>query len=66
MPTPRKLNLPASWDRMGWTNKAGYLCSTHQARDYPDACSILAGMRRPKPCTPVQQVVASLEQRKLF
>lgn len=42
------LRLPSFWRGMGWTAKAGYLLSSHQARDYPEACSILREMRGPK------------------
>jgi len=42
------MNLPPSWSRMGWHEKAAYLCSSHQARDYSDACSMLAKLPRRK------------------
>ena len=44
----KALNLPPSWNRMGFTARAGYLCSTHQARDYSDACSKLGQMVKEK------------------
>lgn len=50
------LNLPFFWKRLPWCEKAAYLTRTHQARDYSDACSILAKMRprkRPVVRTPV-------------
>ncbi len=40
------MNLPPSHKGMGFTALAGYLVSTHQARDYPQACSMLAKLRR--------------------
>lgn len=42
------MNLPPSWSRMGWSERAGYLCASHQARDYSHACSILAKLPRRK------------------
>lgn len=43
------MNLPHFWSRMGWTEKAAYLCRTHQAKDYSDACAKLRAMRKPSP-----------------
>ena len=42
------LRLPSFWSRLDWTAKAAYLRSSRQARDYSEACSLLAKMRRPK------------------
>jgi len=54
------MNLPKSWHRMGWSAKASYLCQTHQAKDYSDACAKLRAMRSPaKKPTPLQAAVAS-------
>lgn len=45
-----KFNVPPSWNSMGFVEKAGYLCSTHQAKDYSAACAMLARRRKiPKP-----------------
>ena len=53
------MNLPKSWPRMGWTAKAAYLCQSHQAIDYSDACAKLKAMRAPvKKPTPTQAAVA--------
>jgi hypothetical protein len=49
-----KLNLPRFWRGMGWTEKAAYLCRTHQARDFADACAILRAMPRKKKPAPKQ------------
>lgn len=54
------LRLPFFWRRMSWTNRAGYLLATHQAKDFSDACSILAKMRPKKRAAPVQQIQARL------
>jgi hypothetical protein len=55
------LRLPHFWSGMGFTARAGYLCATYQARDFAEACSLLAKMRRPKrnppvPKTPPQNI----------
>jgi hypothetical protein len=44
------LRLPSNWRTLGFTQKAAYLCSTRQARDYSEACSILGkcGGRKPR------------------
>lgn len=42
------LRLPSNWHTLGFTQKAAYLCSTRQARDYSEACSILAKLPRRK------------------
>lgn len=42
------MNVPPSWNRMGFCAKAAYLVYTHQAKDYSDACSMLARARKPK------------------
>ncbi len=41
------LHLPPSWDQMSFCNKAGYLAASSQAKNFTDACSMLAKMRRP-------------------
>lgn len=48
----KELRLPSSWRGMSFTNKAGYLCATHQAKDYSEACSILREMRGPRKPAP--------------
>lgn len=47
-------NLPPSWSRMSHRNKAAYLCNTHQARDFADACAQLARLPRRKTHVPLQ------------
>jgi len=42
------LRLPYFWSRLSFVQKAAYLCSSKQAKDYSDACSILASFRRKK------------------
>lgn len=51
------MNLPHFWHRLSFTAKAAYLCSAHLARDYSEACSMLAKMRSRKR-TPIQSAVA--------
>lgn len=49
------IRKPYFWNRMSWTECAAYLVRTHQARDFPHACSILASLPRRKrtpPTTP--------------
>jgi hypothetical protein len=42
------LRLPANWRTLSFPQKAAYLCTTRQARDYSEACSMLARLpRRP-------------------
>lgn len=53
------IRIPPFWGRIGWTQKAAYLLSSGQARDYPHACSILAKRKRRK-VTPSAPVVARL------
>ncbi len=44
------LRLPSQWRTLSFPQKAAYLCTTKQARDYSEACSMLARLpRRPKP-----------------
>lgn len=50
----KPLNLPPSWRRMGFTDKAAWLCLTKQAKNYFEACSMLAKRKRIKPAAPVQ------------
>ena len=45
----RTLNLPPSWHRMSWRNKAGYLKASNHARTFEEACSMLRTMSRPGP-----------------
>lgn len=60
----RTINLPATWGRMGFVDKAGYLSA--QGMSYPEACSLLRGRRSPKPKSPPPEVVyAELERRNL-
>lgn len=40
------LRRSSNWRTLSFPQKAGYLCSTRQARDYSDACSILAKLPR--------------------
>lgn len=42
------MNVPSSWNRMLWREKAAYLCSSRQARDFSAACAMLAKRRRIK------------------
>ena len=61
------LRLPSFWQGMGFTAKAGYLCATHQAKDYSDACRILRSRRAPTRRTyPKPDPVAELERRGLW
>lgn len=58
--------LPSFWSGMSFVNKASYLCSTHQARDYNEAASMLSRCRSRKPARPsVAQYQASLDRQKL-
>jgi len=45
------MNLPPSWNKMGWTAKAGYLVGAHLAKDYSAACAMLKELpsRKRKP-----------------
>lgn len=44
------LRLPSQWRTLSFLQKAAYLCSTRQVRDYREACSMLARLpRKPKP-----------------
>ena len=52
-----KLRLPYFWKGMSWTARAGWLCSSKQARDYSHACSILASMPRRKAAIVTAKVV---------
>ncbi len=50
------LRLPFFWKRMGFTAKAAYLCSSHQAKDYSEACAKLRALKPRKPSrVPVNQ-----------
>ena len=61
------LRLPYFWAGMGHVAKAGYLCSTHQARSYEEACRILRSLRKPTPRKyPRPDPVAELERRRLW
>lgn len=40
--------LPHFWRGMSFTAKAAWLCTARLARDYSEACAILASMRRPR------------------
>ena len=43
------MRLPPQWRTLSFHQKAAYLCSTRQARDYSEACSMLARLpRRPR------------------
>lgn len=59
------IRKPTFWHRMSWAQKAAYLCSSRQARDYSEACSILARQPRRKRATP-QDSVAEMERRNLW
>lgn len=37
----RNVGVPPSWYRMGFTARAGYLCSVRAVRDYGEACAVL-------------------------
>ena len=43
------MTLPATWSSMSIDAKAAYLCQTHQARNYPEACRMLSAKRRRAP-----------------
>lgn len=61
------LRLPSFFRGMSWVNKAGYLVSSGQARDFSHACSILAALpRKPRPRDLTPKAVADLEKRKLW
>lgn len=61
------MNLPPTWNKMGFTDKAAYLCSSKQARNYPEACAMLSHRRRKsvRPGITVMQYQAILEKRKV-
>lgn len=42
------MNLPYFWKGMSFTARAGWLLAAGRARDYSEACSMLAKMKRPK------------------
>lgn len=50
----KDIRKPPFWHRIGWSEKAAYLLSSKQARDYSEACSMLA-KRKPvkQPTAPV-------------
>ena len=54
------MNLPPTWDKMGFVAKAGYLCAVGAARTYEEACAMLAKHRR-KRATPRQTARANKE-----
>lgn len=62
-----RAKLPSHWRNMGFTVRAAYLCSTGQARNYSEACSMLARSRKrsARPIT-TQAYAEKLEQMKLF
>lgn len=61
------LRLPGFWHGLTGYAKARYLCDSHQAPDFKAAYAILRNMRPKKPApVPVQQVVARMEQQKLW
>jgi hypothetical protein len=43
------IRKPSFWSRLPFTEKAAYLCSSKQARDYSQACSMLARQPRRTP-----------------
>lgn len=45
----KSFNVPASWYRMGWSDRAAYLCSSHQVRSYAEACGTLRMARKNVP-----------------
>lgn len=51
------IKKPYFWSRMNWAARAAYLCSSHQARDYSEACSILASLPRRKRSAPTPREV---------
>lgn len=40
------MNLPPTWSRMSWRNRAAYLVESHQARDFSHACAILGRRKK--------------------
>lgn len=44
----KTIRKPYFWSRLSWSARAAYLCSSNQARDYSEACSILASQPRRK------------------
>lgn len=52
----KDIRKPPFWHRIGWSEKAAYLLSSKQARDYSEACSMLA-KRKPRKPAPAQPVV---------
>lgn len=61
------VNWPPHIRRAGFTVKAAYLCSSGKARDYSEACSMLAKLRRTAVKRPtVLQYNKRLEQLNLF
>jgi hypothetical protein len=53
------MKKPSFWKGMSFTAKAGYLTATRQARNYSEACAMLAAQPRRKKTTPAP-VVARL------
>lgn len=59
--------LPSFWAGMSHVGKAAWLTNAHLARDFNEACSMLAASKRaatPKPTA--QEYSAAMEKRKLF
>ena len=49
------MRLPPQWRTLSFAQKAAYLCTTRQARDYSEACSMLAKLPR----KPRSQILAA-------
>jgi hypothetical protein len=60
-PAIDRSRLPHFWRDMGFTAKAAWLCSARLARDYSEACTILAGMRKRAPRATAAAPVAAAE-----
>lgn len=53
----KTIRKPYFWAGMSFAQKAAYLCSSAQARDYSEACSILARQPRPRKAVPTKEPV---------
>lgn len=61
------LRLPPQWRTLSWHARAAYLCATRQARDFSEACSMLAKLpRKPRARDLRIKAVQEMERRKLW
>ena len=54
----KDIRKPPFWHRIGWSEKAAYLCSSRQAKDYSEACAMLKKrkpVKRPEPAPVVMR-----------